>query len=319
LQLSGSAFERGTTIPQIRNDVRLRRVVDPDELHPESVTTWPRITIVTPTYNRDDFLEEAILSVFNQDYPNLEYIIVDGGSTNPRVLEIIRKYEDRLAWWISEPDGGHAEAVRKGFDRSTGEIMAWHCSDDAYLPGTLKAVGEIFARRREAEVVFGNTHVLDGNGRFVREYRAVPFSRLSFITASGFHQPSSFWRRSLYDRVGGKVGGENFEFNVYEPNVDLFFRFANADARFVLLRKPMCSVRVHPDQTCTRERDNVRAHMLKVLRREFPFWGRPGVYHACRLAMRLRQLAWYLRQGDSDYVARNLLARLRVGRRRSVA
>src|SRR5437868_4069849 len=118
--------------------------------------SWPRITVVTPTFERTEYLEECIQSVLDQNYPNLEYIICDGGSKNPALISLLKKYEGRVTWWDSLPDRGHAEAIRRGFDRSTGEIMAWLCSDDYYLPGALQAAAQAFIDRPDADVVYGH-------------------------------------------------------------------------------------------------------------------------------------------------------------------
>jgi len=106
---------------------------------------FPKISVVTVNYNKGNFIEETILSVINQNYPNLEYIIIDGASTD-NSIEIIKKYEKHLAYFISEPDSGMTEALIKGFNKATGEILAWLNSDDTYLPGTLEFVGKHYLK-----------------------------------------------------------------------------------------------------------------------------------------------------------------------------
>src|SRR5215204_5758135 len=105
----------------------------------------PKISIVTPSYNQAEFIEETILSVINQNYPNLEYIVIDGGSTDGSV-EIIKKYEQYFSYWVSEPDKGHADALNKGFAKATGEVMAWINSDDKYFPWTFATVAEVYSQ-----------------------------------------------------------------------------------------------------------------------------------------------------------------------------
>src|SRR5882724_9660763 len=116
----------------------------------------PKISVVTPSFNRGRFLEETILSVLNQNYANLEYIIIDGGS-NDETVEIIRRYEDRLAYWISEKDRGQAHAINKGLEKATGDIFAFINSDDLYLPGAFRAVAEYFREHPSCEWLCGET------------------------------------------------------------------------------------------------------------------------------------------------------------------
>ncbi|MDH7568501.1 MAG: glycosyltransferase family 2 protein, partial [Armatimonadota bacterium] len=234
---------------------------------------WPRITIVTPCYERADYLEEAIRSVLDQDYPNLEYMVVDGGSKNPEVLRIIQRYAERLAWWTSEPDGGHAEAIAKGFARATGEVMTWLCSDDTLMPGALRAVGQAFRQHPEADVVFGNVHLIDAEGRFLKELRSVPVSRLP-IPPGVYHQSSVFFRRSLYQRVGGM----DLTYNRHATDHELFYRFGRARARFHLVRQVLSCTRLHHTQTTAAEGDEVAYWRREALRRHYPWVAKPWVF-----------------------------------------
>lgn len=164
----------------------------------------PKISIVTPNFNKGQFLEHTILSVLNQEYPHLEYIVIDGGSTDNSV-EIIRRYEDRLAFWCSEPDGGMYDAIRKGFAHATGEILAWINSDDMYHPGALSIVASVFCSYPQVKWLTGYNTYYDEHGRTVSLWRSSYFSHLHFLMGNYkfIQQESTFWRRELYDRVGG--------------------------------------------------------------------------------------------------------------------
>jgi glycosyltransferase involved in cell wall biosynthesis len=162
----------------------------------------PKISIVTPSFNQAEFLEATIQSILSQNYPNLEYIIIDGGS-NDGSLEIIKKYETHLRFWCSEPDGGQYEAIKKGFAHSTGEILAWLNSDDMYLPWTFRTVSSIMSELPEIEwLTTLNPGAWDWHG-FCTGFLSIPgFSRESFLDGfGGIQQESTFWRRSLWEKA----------------------------------------------------------------------------------------------------------------------
>lgn len=176
-------------------------------LLPESLPgdhAWPRISIVTPSLNQGEFLERTIRSVLLQRYPQLEYIVIDGGS-NDGSVEIIRKYAQHLAYHISEPDRGYVHAINKGLRLATGEIVCWLNSDDFYLPGTLRTVAENLAADTGRAAIVG--HIMktydDGRpsqkviGRFSSLHRLLKFWR-----GYHMHQPSIFWRREVFESTG---------------------------------------------------------------------------------------------------------------------
>jgi glycosyltransferase involved in cell wall biosynthesis len=178
----------------------------------DGASNGPRVTIVTPSYNQAGFLEETVRSVLLQRYPNLEYIIVDGGSCDGSV-DIIRKYEDHLAFWVSEPDRGQSDAINKGFQRATGEILAWLNSDDIYYPGTLRAVVDIFRRLPEIDLVFGSAMFVEEDGTPRYAYPGVERSylrKLQYWRGWDIPQPTLFFRKTVYDEFGGL--DENFRY-----------------------------------------------------------------------------------------------------------
>lgn len=173
----------------------------------------PHITIVTPCFNHARFIEATLHSVLDQGYPQLEYIVVDGGSRDGSP-QIIERHAPQLAYWVSEPDRGHAHALNKGFARSSGEIMAWINSDDLYLPWTLRTIAEIFATHPEVEWITGVNAWWDDQGRLVNTRENFK-NKYDYLIGryAWIQQESTFWRRSLWERAGGKLD-ESYRFMV---------------------------------------------------------------------------------------------------------
>jgi glycosyltransferase involved in cell wall biosynthesis len=176
------------------------------------IKRWPKISIVTPSFNQGQFLEATIQSILSQNYPNLEYIIMDGGSTDGSV-EIIKKYERHLYYWVSAPDGGMYEAISRGMSIATGEIMAWLNSDDLYLPWALHLVASIMEELPEVEWMstlqpagWDEEGLCTGIGR-IAGFSRESFLRGRYLPSARHHmlgwiqQESTFWRRSLWNKV----------------------------------------------------------------------------------------------------------------------
>jgi glycosyltransferase involved in cell wall biosynthesis len=164
----------------------------------------PKLSIITPSYQQAAFLERTIRSVLDQNYPNLEYLIVDGGSTDGSV-EIIQRYADRLAWWVSEADDGQTDALNKALRRATGDIVAYINSDDYYLPGAFDRAVEALAKT-DALWVVGASRFVDADDNLTEVWRpALPTSKNRAVLSAGpwgVPQASTFWRRECFDRYG---------------------------------------------------------------------------------------------------------------------
>jgi glycosyltransferase involved in cell wall biosynthesis len=168
-----------------------------------------KVSIVTPSYNQGHFLEQTILSVLNQTYQNIEYIIMDGGSKDNSV-EIIRRYESKIAYWQSMPDKGFSDAISSGFERSHGEILAYLNSDDLLAPDAVEKAVEYFETHPNVAMVYGNRVCIDEAGSLLYYKPNVPFFEKTLFIAMTIGQESCFWRRDVYNSCGGMDTSLNF-------------------------------------------------------------------------------------------------------------
>lgn len=203
------------------------------------MTNLPKITIVTPSYNQGQFLEETIQSVLGQCYPNLEYIVMDGGSTDNSV-EIIKKYEKHLAYWVSEKDGGQSAAINTGFGRATGDILGWLNSDDMYLPGALSFIAGCLDTQKP-EIVFGNCIHLRENTVALYGSDAVRAAAEGSLTMHDYIiQPSSFWTGKAWETVGRLDDSLHYSFDW-----EWFLRAEQAGIPFTAVNKYLSVYRLH--------------------------------------------------------------------------
>ncbi|MBL8091480.1 MAG: glycosyltransferase [Anaerolineales bacterium] len=160
------------------------------------------ISIITPSYNQAKYLGQTIQSVLTQDYPNIEYIVIDGGS-NDGSVDIIKKYQDKFTYWVSEKDKGQAEAINKGFAKANGEIIAWLNSDDYYLPNTISQVVKTFEENPDAVLIYGNMLAVDENGKTFNSLNYKQLSLEDLICFQIIGQPAVFFRKSALQKTKG--------------------------------------------------------------------------------------------------------------------
>lgn len=234
----------------------------------------PKITIVTPSYNQGDFIEEALLSVQQQDYPNLEDIVVDGGSTD-QTLQILSKYRDHPGWqhlrWISEPDRGQSDALNKGFRLATGEIIGWLNSDDRYRPAAFATLARTLRSHPDADILYGDYTLMDQLGNVRRIRREIEFSRfiLQYHRVLYIPTTSTFFRRRIFD--DGNWIDESFH---YAMDYEFFLRLSQCGYSFRHIRFVMADFRLHPQskteaspQKQWQEHDRVAKQCAPVLKR----------------------------------------------------
>lgn len=203
----------------------------------------PLISIVTPSYNQGMFLEEAIKSVIFQDYANVEYIIIDGGSTDES-LNIIHKYESRISYWQSRTDKGQANAINIGFKKATGEILAWLNADDMYMPGTLQCIADEFNKYPNTDLIYGDCVFIDEQGNFIRYFtECEDYDAHRLLNYSNFiMQPTTFFSQKKLIEVG--FLDESF---FYAMDYELWCRFTKNNAKFKFMQRVLAANRVYSE------------------------------------------------------------------------
>lgn len=224
--------------------------------------TQPLVSIVTPSFNQAKYLEKTIQSVIGQDYPNLEYRVIDGGSSDGS-LEIIKKYQDRLAGWVSEPDRGQTDAINKGFALSQGKIMAWLNSDDVYLPGAITSAVEYLRGNPGVGMVYGDTDLIDSEGRVIGRFNAQQTTYRRLMRGGVYiPQPAAFWRREVWNQAGPL--DPTFYFAM---DYDLWVRFAKI-SRIRYTPQRWAGFRIHDEGKTSLADARCWPEMKRVFRRE---------------------------------------------------
>ncbi|MGB7340086.1 MAG: glycosyltransferase family 2 protein [Phototrophicaceae bacterium] len=241
---------------------------------PNNTSAYPKISIITATYNRADFLEATIQSILGQNYPNLEYIVIDGGSTDGTV-DIIKQYEDHLAYWVSEPDKGMYHAIQKGFDQATGEIMGWLNSDDLYFDWTFDTLATLFNTFPDMEWLTSNQlFAINATGKPLACFQVPGYSREGYLRGEHFDLPSqqyvveyimqeaTFWRRSLWDKVGATLDTSL----KYAGESELWFRFFE-HAELYDVSLPLAQFRHHDNQITNQLSNQYHAEIELLLQK----------------------------------------------------
>ena len=198
----------------------------------------PKLSVITPSYNQAAYLKQTMDSVLSQDIPGMEYVVIDGGSTDGS-KELIRSYEDRLTGWVSEKDRGQADAVNKGAAATHGEVIGWLNSDDLFLPGAVKKALDFLTEHPDADAVYGDVLSIDGDGKLINVMRFGQYSAEDLMRFRVISQPGVFFRRSAWERAGGLDLSYHFLLDHH-----LWLRMIMG-GRFAYLAEPLAAARFH--------------------------------------------------------------------------
>jgi len=232
----------------------------------------PKISIITPSFNQGKFLEATILSVLEQNYPNLEYMVIDGGSTDQSV-DIIKKYQKHLTFWVSEKDRGQTHAINKGFQRASGELINWLNSDDLLEAGALKRLVHEYLQHPDADVYFGDYRAIDAQDRLLYARKSAPYQPSALFWGRQLSsQPAVFFRRSLLLDYG--YLNENQQFCM---DTEFWIRLAQSGASFRQIKHSLGITRAHGDAKTTRLQQVLHKEHKQIARQHDALrWFRAG-------------------------------------------
>jgi glycosyltransferase involved in cell wall biosynthesis len=228
---------------------------------------WPKISIITPSYNQGEYIEQTIISVIGQQYPNLEYIIIDGGS-NDNSINIIKKYEKNLQYWCSEVDSGQSEAINKGLKKCTGDIIAWLNSDDMYMPGALFFMAQV-ADIDKAEIYYTNCIHYGITDNSVLSWATDVYNLSNLISldvADYITQPSSFWTRKAL--LQNDLLNESLHFAM---DWEWFLRAKNNKIKLKQFNDAISIYRVHPNRKTENSTENRLIELRCIYQQYNPF------------------------------------------------
>jgi glycosyltransferase involved in cell wall biosynthesis len=235
-----------------------------------SSRTFPVVSIVTPSFNMAHYLPETIESILSQDYPHIEYIVVDGGSTDA-THELLRSYGDRIRVFTGK-DKGPSDAAHRGFREATGEVFAWLNADDTYLPGAIRTGVEYLLDHPDIDVVYGEGNWIDEDGKLIRRYPTLPFDTKTLERDCFICQPASFMRGSSYRRCELDPDvNQSFDY-------DLWIRMAKQGFRFASIPQYLANSRMHSGAKTLRERDDVFHASMRLLKRHYGYVPFPWVF-----------------------------------------
>lgn len=267
----------------------------------------PKVSVVTPSFNQGQYIKRTIDSVLTQDYPNIEYIVMDGGSSDETV-EILKQYDDKITW-VSEKDNGQTHAINKGIERSTGDIIAYLNSDDVYLPGTITKIVTEFTKKSDVDFLYGDFWGIDKNDAILSKVKTIPFDNNILIYDANFIcQPASFYRKRLFNTIG--LFDDSLHFLM---DYEFFLRAAKRQCKIQLYPDYLSAIRFHDD--CKTLSDGVHPwHDEKIKIKQSYIrkkTNHPSALKILALIYRLKRYALLLLRGRLDVANLKLAYKLR--------